>query len=118
MKYPNGPPNRYKNTLGLLRALDVPVDTWTGNFTSNMKMMRYLERVQPLNDPNRVIYHTDLDEFVDKGQMKLALKELEMGHCDAVKLGCHHDNCWLSAYSDRWNQCTHTNMRCYNHAFI
>lgn len=52
------PPKNYRNAFIFLNSLGVTVDKWTGNFTANSKMMRYLESFADVNDPNKYIYHT------------------------------------------------------------
>ena len=37
------------------------------------------------NDPNKFIYHTDLDEIPDTVHLSIALQELVSGKCDAIR---------------------------------
>lgn len=70
----------------LLQQLDIPnIDYWYGNFTSNYKMVRYLQIMHSFHDPNTFLYHSDLDEFPDPDEFQLALKEIESGQCDAIR---------------------------------
>ena len=81
-------PKMFKPTLNFFRALHVSPDQWTGpgaSFSANNKMMRYLNKMQQINNRSRIIYHLDLDEFPDLTKMKTAVRELESGQCDAIR---------------------------------
>jgi len=68
-----------------LGALQISHNSWPGAFTSNTKMVHYLESLQGLHDPSKYIFHSDLDEIVEPDQFEAALKELDRGECDAIE---------------------------------
>lgn len=79
------PPRAYRPSLAFLHSLGISVDTWTGSFTANTKMMRYLENLKDQKSNSKLLFHLDLDEFPDVLEMQAALAELETGTCDYVK---------------------------------
>lgn len=76
---------KLKHFSSFLSALGVQAPVWKGNFTANFKMVHYLERFKAITDPNKYIFHIDLDEFPDLDEMRMAVKELYNGSCDAVR---------------------------------
>lgn len=71
----------------LLQRLKIEADYWNGTFSSNFKMVHYLKllKQKEIQDTNKYIFHTDVDEFADRKELVEALKELDSGTCDAIK---------------------------------
>ena len=74
----------YKNSAYFLTSLSIPHNSWPGQFTSNTKMVHYLESLNGLQDPNKYVFHSDLDEIVDPHTLRKAMDEMERGECDAI----------------------------------
>ena len=74
----------YRRSEEFLSALAIPHNSWPGHFTSNTKMVHYLESLNGLNDPQKYIFHSDLDEIVDPVTLREAMTELRAGECDAI----------------------------------
>ena len=74
----------YQQSAEFLTALAIPHNSWPGHFTSNTKMVHYLESLNGLNDPNKFIFHSDLDEIVDPTSLRQAMGEMNRGECDAI----------------------------------
>jgi hypothetical protein len=47
-------------------------------------MVHYLESLYGLHDPEKYIFHSDLDEVVDPEVLRKAMGELDRGECDAI----------------------------------
>ena len=94
----------------LLNIIGVTVSVEHGLFTSNNKMMISLERLREIPIPipipsapaaavettspltlqygaglNGIIYHSDLDEVPDLKLFEQALREMQLGECDAIR---------------------------------
>mmetsp|Transcript_17800 Transcript_17800/g.17135 ORF Transcript_17800/g.17135 Transcript_17800/m.17135 type:complete len:445 (-) Transcript_17800:46-1380(-) len=81
-----------------LEALGINhVSLWEGEFSSEKKMMRYLNLVKHLNSSRSIIYHSDVDEFPDSNLLTKALLELKNGSCDAI-IGRWRDRISASGY--------------------
>lgn len=57
---------------------------WFGLFSPDNKMEESYKLLKEINDPNRIIYHTDIDELPDYTTFNQALIEISSGYCDAI----------------------------------
>jgi hypothetical protein len=74
----------FKRSADFLTALAIPHNSWPGQFTSNTKMVHYLESLHGLHDPEKYIFHSDLDEIVEPETLRKAMAEMDRGECDAI----------------------------------
>ena len=54
----------FKKSSEFLSTLAIPHNSWPGQFTSNTKMVHYLESLNGLSDPNKYIFHSDLGIYL------------------------------------------------------
>jgi hypothetical protein len=69
----------FKRSSEFLSALAIPHNSWPGQFTSNTKMVHYLESLNGLHDPSKYIFHSDLDEIVEPATLRKAMEEMDRG---------------------------------------
>ena len=60
----NNMPNAYINGVLLFTKLAIKVNKWNGKFTSNTKMINYLQLVYSFNDQSKYIYHSGMFSYL------------------------------------------------------
>lgn len=90
----------FRRSAEFLSILGIPHNSWPGQFTSNTKMIHYLESLYGLHDPHKYIFHSDLDEVVDPDILRKAMAEMERGECDAIS-GAWQDRLTLDGSLNR-----------------
>lgn len=76
----------FEPSLNFLYAIGVhQVNQWEGEFSSEKKMMQYMQQMKHVNRSTSFIYHSDVDEFPDRGLLLGALEEVRNGSCDTIK---------------------------------
>ena len=90
----------FKKSSEFLTTLGIPHNAWPGQFTSNTKMVHYMESLNGLKDPQKYIFHADLDEIVDPETLRQAVSEMDRDECDFIT-GVWQDRVTLDGYLNR-----------------
>ena len=75
----------FKRSFSFLQAIGVThVTQWEGEFSSERKMLQYLRQMKYIRMRGGFIYHSDVDEFPDRGMFLQAMAELRSGVCNSI----------------------------------